>query len=95
VHQRTAYLKLRLLADRGVTFVGHGLKTDFAVCNLFVPPAQVGDTLDLWALPRHRKLSLRLLAGCLLGSSIQVFGKQRRTWRREAASRVRAEAEQN
>jgi PAB-dependent poly(A)-specific ribonuclease subunit 2 len=72
VHQRTAYLKLRLLADRGVTFVGHGLKTDFAVCNLFVPPAQVGDTLDLWALPRMRKLSLRLLAGCLLGSSIQV-----------------------
>jgi len=71
VSHRTTFLKLRCLADRGCFFVGHGLKTDFRVANLFVPPTQVLDTLDLWSLPAQRKLSLRFLAGCVLGSNIQ------------------------
>jgi PAB-dependent poly(A)-specific ribonuclease subunit 2 len=38
---RTAYLKIRYLVDKGCIFVGHGLKTDFQVVNVFVPPSQV------------------------------------------------------
>lgn len=38
---RTAYLKIRYLVDRGCIFVGHGLKKDFQVINVFVPPSQV------------------------------------------------------
>ena len=51
VAPRAAYLKLRVLADRGCVFVGHGLKTDFAVVNLFVPPSQVKETRDLFSCP--------------------------------------------
>lgn len=63
----------RLLSqvDRGCIFVGHGLKTDFRVVNIFVPPHQIGDTLELWSLPEQRKLSLRFLGGCLLEAHIQ------------------------
>ena len=36
-----AYLKLRYLADMGCKFVGHGLKKDFRMANIVIPPTQV------------------------------------------------------
>jgi PAB-dependent poly(A)-specific ribonuclease subunit 2 len=71
VTARTAYLKLRYLIDRGVILVGHGLKKDFRIINVYVPPAQVIDTVDLWCLEGQRKISLRFLAAFLLKENIQ------------------------
>ncbi|BDA40432.1 probable PAN2-PAN3 deadenylation complex catalytic subunit pan2 [Coccomyxa sp. Obi] len=68
---KAAYLKLRFLVDAGAIFVGHGLKKDFRMLNIVVPPAQVVDTVELFHFKRQRKLSLRFLAGYLLGAVIQ------------------------
>ena len=71
VHSRTALLKLRYFIDAGCILVGHGLQKDFETANIFVPPHQVQDTVELWRLPNKRKISLKFLASYLLDAGIQ------------------------
>ncbi|SPC63264.1 related to PAN2 - component of Pab1p-stimulated poly(A) ribonuclease [Ustilago sp. UG-2017b] len=69
---KSAYKKLRLLVDRGCIFIGHGLKKDFRIINILVPPSQVIDTVDLYHSANHaRRLSLRFLSWFLLKIDIQ------------------------
>ena len=72
---KSAYQKLRCLMDKGVVFVGHGLKKDFKVINLQVNKwmsimncayiytafHQVNDPISKW-LTLHSKI---LPMGCL------------------------------
>ncbi|THV07954.1 hypothetical protein K435DRAFT_815204 [Dendrothele bispora CBS 962.96] len=70
---KVVYKKLRLLVDRGCIFVGHGLSKDFRIINIFVPPEQVIDTVDLYYLKgRQRRLSLRFLSWFVLHEHIQT-----------------------
>ncbi|KAI0703544.1 PAB-dependent poly-A-specific ribonuclease subunit PAN2 [Cytidiella melzeri] len=70
---KVVYKKLRLLVDRGCIFIGHGLSKDFRIINIFVPPEQVIDTVDLYFIKaRHRRLSLRFLAWYVLKEDIQL-----------------------
>ncbi|TKA57450.1 hypothetical protein B0A53_00679 [Rhodotorula sp. CCFEE 5036] len=70
---KVAYKKLRLLVDLGCIFIGHGLNKDFRIINIYVPPSQIIDTVNIYHLPqRQRKLSLRFLAYAVLHSSIQA-----------------------
>ncbi|TFY82963.1 hypothetical protein EWM64_g1049 [Hericium alpestre] len=70
---KLVYKKLRLLVDRGCIFIGHGLSKDFRIINIFVPPEQVIDTVDLYFLKaRQRRLSLRFLSWFVLGETIQT-----------------------
>ncbi|KAF5372867.1 hypothetical protein D9758_001617 [Tetrapyrgos nigripes] len=70
---KVVYKKLRLLVDRGCIFVGHGLSKDFRIINIFVPPEQVIDTVDLYYLKgRQRRLSLRFLSWFVLNEHIQT-----------------------
>jgi len=68
---KSAYMKLRLLCDLGCIFVGHGLKQDFRIINIVVPPEQVIDTVEIFRLKGQRKISLRFLAWYLLNKDIQ------------------------
>lgn len=69
---KAVYLKLRYLVDRGVKLVGHGLPKDFRIINIVVPPDQVIDTVELFHIPRQRKISLKFLAAFLLNLDIQT-----------------------
>lgn len=69
--QRAAYLKLRYFIDRKCIFVGHGLQKDFETANIFIPPEQIRDTVELWRLPNQRYISLRFLASYVLKEDIQ------------------------
>ncbi|KAJ6488514.1 ubiquitin carboxyl-terminal hydrolase-domain-containing protein [Mycena vitilis] len=70
---KLVYKKLRLLVDRGCIFIGHGLSKDFRIINIFVPPEQVIDTVDLYFLKaRQRRLSLRFLSWFVLHENIQT-----------------------
>ncbi|XP_006458223.1 hypothetical protein AGABI2DRAFT_183307 [Agaricus bisporus var. bisporus H97] len=69
---KVAYKKLRFLVDRGCIFIGHGLAKDFRIINIYVPPHQVIDTVDLYFLKnRQRRLSLRFLTWFVLDEHIQ------------------------
>ncbi|CAK4695993.1 unnamed protein product [Aphanomyces euteiches] len=72
VSLKTAYMKLRYLVDAGCVFVGHGLRKDFRIVNIFVPPEQVIDTVELYQQPSMRKIALRFLCAYLLKAEIQL-----------------------
>ncbi|KAF9001875.1 ubiquitin carboxyl-terminal hydrolase-domain-containing protein [Cyathus striatus] len=70
---KLVYKKLRLLVDLGCIFVGHGLSKDFRIINIYVPPEQVLDTVDLYFIKnRQRRLSLRFLSWFVLDEHIQT-----------------------
>eukprot|EP00920_Eleutheroschizon_duboscqi_P018069 GHVT01043195.1.p1 GENE.GHVT01043195.1~~GHVT01043195.1.p1 ORF type:complete len:131 (-),score=28.17 GHVT01043195.1:744-1136(-) len=69
--KQAVYHKLRYLVQAGCIFVGHGLQKDFRIINMFVPMAQVCDTVQLWRLPGQRLVSLKFLAAHLLKLQIQ------------------------
>ncbi|KAG0240611.1 poly(A)-specific ribonuclease [Actinomortierella wolfii] len=69
---KVAYKRLRTLVDMGCIFVGHGLRQDFRIINILVPPEQVQDTVDIFHIKnRQRKISLRFLVWYLLHEDIQ------------------------
>ncbi|KAK4703268.1 PAB-dependent poly(A)-specific ribonuclease subunit 2, partial [Phenoliferia sp. Uapishka_3] len=70
---KVAYKKLRLLVDLGCVFIGHGLNKDFRIINIYIPPEQIIDTVNIYhQAHRQRKLSLRFLAWAVLHSAIQA-----------------------
>jgi len=71
VTARTAYLKLRFLMERGCIFLGHGLSQDFLTVNLYVPPPQIIDTVEIYHKDRMRYVSLRFLTNYVLNRDMQ------------------------
>ncbi|KAL8635762.1 MAG: hypothetical protein Q9228_006782 [Teloschistes exilis] len=71
---KVAYKKLWILLNIGCIFVGHGLVKDFRTINIFVPKAQIVDTVTLFYNPTRtkRNLGLRFLAWYLLKEDIQT-----------------------
>ncbi|KAL0220999.1 hypothetical protein RCL1_000853 [Eukaryota sp. TZLM3-RCL] len=65
------FLKVKYLVDSNCIVVGHGIRKDFHLLSIYVPNNQIVDTVELFRLPQHRLLSLKLLAFCLLGLKIQ------------------------
>lgn len=80
---------LTVVVDLGCVFIGHGLAKDFRTISepshdvrsptrlttqdIYVPPAQVLDTVNLYTSEDHkRKLSLRFLTWFLLKKDIQT-----------------------
>ncbi|KAK4229481.1 PAB-dependent poly(A)-specific ribonuclease subunit PAN2 [Podospora fimiseda] len=73
---KVAYKRLWVLLNLGCKFLGHGLRTDFRVINIYVPKEQVIDTSLLFHLKeRLRWLGLALLADIVFGIKIQKGGK--------------------
>lgn len=73
VSLKVAYKKLWILLNLGCKFLGHGLRQDFRVINIYVPKAQVIDTSDYFFIAAlKRKLSLAFLAWYFLREDIQV-----------------------
>ncbi|KAJ2379265.1 poly(A)-specific ribonuclease [Coemansia sp. RSA 2607] len=59
---KEVYKKLRLLVDSQCIIIGHGLKHDFRICNIVVPPTQQRDTMVLFQTSTYiRPIALRFL----------------------------------
>lgn len=73
VNLKEVYKKIWVLLNRGVSFIGHGLSSDFRIINIHVPEDQVIDTQELFSLGSRarRKLSLRFLAWVVLKEEVQ------------------------
>lgn len=71
VTPEAAYMKVRLLMERGCLFVGHGLSQDFRVINICIPPNQIIDTAVIYHQPNQRYISLRYLTNYVLGRDMQ------------------------
>ncbi len=50
---------------------GHGLDKDLEIINMFIPPYQLVDTVNIFRKENSRKISLRFLANYLLGRDMQ------------------------
>ncbi|KAJ2235940.1 poly(A)-specific ribonuclease [Coemansia sp. RSA 1722] len=69
---KEAYKKLRLLVDSRCTIIGHGLKHDFRICNIYVPPELQRDTMVLFQTPEFiRPIALRFLYWFFYRKTIQ------------------------
>ncbi|KAJ2857978.1 poly(A)-specific ribonuclease [Coemansia erecta] len=69
---KEVYKKLRLLVDSRCTIIGHGLKHDFRICNIFVPPELQRDTMVLFQTPEFiRPIALRFLYWFFYRKTIQ------------------------
>lgn len=47
------------------------MSQDFATANIFVPPSQIIDTVEIFHLPKMRYISLRFLVNYLLKRDMQ------------------------